>query len=84
MKVDGDLHQAGNDSIVANDFTQIPSDGIGYWVTNQDVQNLFQCLHTIVYGIFQRTVVRFLLQTETTHGDFGSKLQKVLMIQKFQ
>ena len=34
MKVDGDLHQAGNDSIVANDFTQILSDGIGYWVTN--------------------------------------------------
>ena len=34
MKVDGDLHNGGNDSIVANDFTQILSDGIGYWVTN--------------------------------------------------
>lgn len=34
LKVDGDLHAGGNDSIVANDFTQILSDGIGAWVTN--------------------------------------------------
>jgi hypothetical protein len=34
MKVDGDLHAGGNDSIVANDFTQVLSDGIGAWVTN--------------------------------------------------
>ena len=34
LKVDGALHDGGNDSIVANDFTQILSDGIGYWVTN--------------------------------------------------
>jgi|SaaInl5LU_22_DNA_1037371.scaffolds.fasta_scaffold00525_14 hypothetical protein len=34
LKVDGDLHDGGNDSIVANDFTQIISDGIGAWVTN--------------------------------------------------
>ena len=34
LKIDGDLHDSGNDSIVANDFTQIISDGIGCWVTN--------------------------------------------------
>ena len=34
LKVDGDLHDGGNDSIVANDFTQVLSDGIGVWVTN--------------------------------------------------
>ena len=34
LKVDGDLHAGGNDSIVANDFTQILSDGIGVWCTN--------------------------------------------------
>jgi len=28
-KIDGDLHDGGNDSIVANDFTQVVSDGIG-------------------------------------------------------
>ena len=33
-KIDGDLHDGGNDSIVANDFTQICSDGIGVWCTN--------------------------------------------------
>lgn len=35
LKVDGALHNGGNDSIVANDFTQIISDGIGMWITNQ-------------------------------------------------
>ena len=34
LKIDGSLHNGGNDSIVANDFTQILSDGIGAWVTN--------------------------------------------------
>jgi len=33
-KIDGDLHNGGNDSIVANDFTQVISDGIGAWCTN--------------------------------------------------
>jgi hypothetical protein len=33
MKVDGTLHNGGNKSIVANDFTQILSDGIGVWIT---------------------------------------------------
>jgi len=34
MKVDGALHNGGNQSIVANDFTHVLSDGIGAWVTN--------------------------------------------------
>ena len=34
MKIDGDIHGSGNKSIVANDFTQILSDGIGMWITN--------------------------------------------------
>jgi len=34
LKIDGDLHNGGNDSIVANDFTQVLSDGIGVWCTN--------------------------------------------------
>jgi len=33
LKIDGTLHGAGNRSIVANDFTQILSDGIGVWCT---------------------------------------------------
>ena len=34
QKIDGALHNGGNDSIVSNDFTQVISDGIGAWVTN--------------------------------------------------
>ena len=34
LKVDGNLHNGGNRSIVANDFTQVINDGIGAWVTN--------------------------------------------------
>jgi hypothetical protein len=33
LKIDGTLHNGGNRSIVANDFTQILSDGIGVWCT---------------------------------------------------
>lgn len=31
LKIDGSLHNGGNDSVVANDFTQVLSDGIGIW-----------------------------------------------------
>jgi hypothetical protein len=33
LKIDGTLHNGGNKSIVANDFTQIISNGIGVWCT---------------------------------------------------
>ena len=35
LKIDGALHNGGNKSIVANDFTQVISDGIGVWA-NKD------------------------------------------------
>lgn len=31
LKIDGNLHSGGNQTIVCNDFTQILSDGIGVW-----------------------------------------------------
>jgi hypothetical protein len=40
LKVDGAVHTGGNKSIVANDFTQILSDGIGYWVKNDGLSEL--------------------------------------------
>jgi hypothetical protein len=33
LKIDGSLHNGGNKSIVANDFTQVINDGIGVWCT---------------------------------------------------
>jgi len=40
MKVDGTLHNGGNKSIVANDFTQIIQDGIGYWCNADGLSEL--------------------------------------------
>jgi hypothetical protein len=40
LKVDGSLHDGGNRSIVANDFTQVLSDGIGAWITNNGLSEL--------------------------------------------
>ena len=34
QKIDGSLHNGGNKSIVSNDFTQVISNGIGAWVSN--------------------------------------------------
>ncbi len=31
FKIDGDIHSGGNQTMVANDFTQVISDGIGVW-----------------------------------------------------
>lgn len=36
LKVDGTLHNSGNKSVVANDFTQVISAGIGIWCTGPD------------------------------------------------
>lgn len=43
LKVDGNLHGGGNKSIVANDFTMVISDGIGYWITNRGKAELVSC-----------------------------------------
>ena len=40
LKIDGSLHDGGNRSIVANDFTQVCSDGIGVWCTNKGLTEL--------------------------------------------
>jgi len=40
LKIDGALHDGGNRSIVANDFTQVCSDGIGVWCTNKGLTEL--------------------------------------------
>jgi hypothetical protein len=40
QKIDGAIHTGGNRSIVSNDFTQVISDGIGAWVTNNGLAEL--------------------------------------------
>jgi len=46
-KIDGTLHAGGNKSIVANDFTQIISDGIGIWCTGPGA--LTECISVFCY-----------------------------------
>jgi hypothetical protein len=36
LKIDGALHNGGNRSVVANDYTQVLSDGIGVWCTGNN------------------------------------------------
>jgi hypothetical protein len=40
QKIDGNIHRGGNRSIVSNDFTQVISDGIGAYVTNNGLAEL--------------------------------------------
>lgn len=47
MKIDGTLHNGGNRSMVANDYTQILSDGIGVWCTG--TKSLTECVSVFSY-----------------------------------
>ncbi len=47
FKIDGTLHDGGNKSMVANDFTQIISDGIGVWCTGSG--SLTECVSVFSY-----------------------------------
>ena len=74
LKVDGDLHDGGNDSIVANDFTQILSDGIGAWVTNlgrSELVSVFSYYNHIGYLAENGGKIRA-TNGNNSYGDFGS------------
>jgi hypothetical protein len=74
MKVDGDLHTTGNKSIVANDFTQILSDGIGYWANadgKSELVSVFTYYCHIGYLATNGGKVRA-LNGNNSYGDYGS------------
>ena len=74
MKVDGALHAAGNKSIVANDFTQVLSDGIGYWATNlgrSELVSVFTYYGHIGYLSENGGILRS-ANGNNSYGDFGS------------
>ena len=74
MKVDGDLHAGGNDSIVANDFTQILSDGIGVWVTNlgrSELVSVFSYYGHIGYLAENGGKIRA-TNGNSSYGDYGT------------
>ena len=74
MKIDGALHNAGNDSIVANDFTQVIDDGIGYWATNggrSELVSVFTYFCHIGYLADEGGILRA-TNGNNSYGTYGS------------
>jgi hypothetical protein len=74
QKIDGALHNGGNDSITSNDFTQIISDGIGAWVTNNgraELVSVFTYYAHIGYLSENGGRIRG-TNGNNSYGDFGS------------
>ena len=79
MKVDGDIHAGGNDSIVANDFTQILDQGIGAWVTNlgrAELVSVFSYYGHIGYLAENGGKIRA-TNGNSSYGDFGTVAEGV-------
>ena len=73
LKIDGALHDGGNDSIVANDFTQILDEGIGAWVTNlgrAELVSVFSYYAHIGYLSENGGKIRA-TNGNSSYGDFG-------------
>jgi hypothetical protein len=79
LKVDGDLHAGGNRSIVANDFTQVLSDGIGAWITNNarsELVSVFTYYNHIGYLAENNGKIRA-TNGNNSYGDYGSVAEGV-------
>jgi len=79
MKIDGSLHNGGNRSIVANDFTQVLSDGIGYWADNLGRSELVSVFTYFCYIGYLSTNGGILRATNgnNSYGTFGSRAEGV-------
>lgn len=74
LKVDGNLHNGGNKSIVANDFTQVLSDGIGAWVTNNgraELVSVFTYYNHVGYLAENNGKIRA-TNGNNSYGDYGA------------
>jgi hypothetical protein len=73
-KIDGSLHNGGLKSMVTNDFTQVLSDGIGVWVSNNaraELVSMFTYYCTVGYLADNGGVIRA-TNGNNSYGDFGS------------
>jgi len=79
QKVDGNLHNGGNDSITSNDFTQVISDGIGAWITNNGRAELVSVFTYYSHiGYLAETGGRIRATNgNNSYGDFGSVAEGV-------
>ena len=74
IKIDGELHAGGNKSMVANDFTQVLSDGIGVWVTNNaraELVSIFTYYAQIGYFAEDGGIIRS-ANGNNSYGRYGS------------
>ena len=74
MKVDGALHNGGNKSMTANDFTQVLSDGIGAWISNNaraELVSVFTYYCQIGYFAEDGGVIRA-TNGNNSYGRYGS------------
>lgn len=74
QKVDGALHNGGNKSLTSNDFTQIISDGIGAWITNNaraELVSVFTYYSHVGYLSENGGRIRG-TNGNNSYGDFGS------------
>jgi len=74
MKIDGNLHDGGNKSIVANDFTQVLSDGIGVWCTNLGLTELVSVFTYYCHIGYLSEIGGKIRATNgnNSYGDYGS------------
>jgi hypothetical protein len=74
QKIDGALHNGGNKSITSNDFTQVMSDSIGAWCTNQgraELVSVFTYYGYIGYLCENGGVIRA-TNGNCSYGSFGA------------
>lgn len=74
QKVDGALHNGGNKSITSNDFTQVLSDGIGAWITNNaraELVSVFTYYCQVGYLAENGGIIRA-TNGNNSYGSFGS------------
>lgn len=74
QKIDGSIHNGGNKSMVSNDFTQVISDGIGAWVSNNgraELVSVFTYYCTIGYLAEDGGIIRA-TNGNCSYGNFGA------------
>ena len=79
QRIDGALHDGGNDSIVSNDFTQVISDGIGAHILNNgraELVSVFTYYSHIGYLAESGGRIRA-TNGNNSYGDFGSVAEGV-------
>lgn len=74
QKIDGALHNGGNKSCTSNDFTQVLSDGIGAWITNNgrvELVSVFTYYNQVGYLAENGGTIRA-TNGNNSYGKFGA------------